>query len=172
MRNLRILLSSAVIAACFLWTQAGAAFVLSSGESLQGEIVRSNSDTLVILDNDGQETSVSMSDLDAATRDRVDAWKASNPDLAEVYQRFDEQPVPVSTVEPSSRLIPRGARGIVSVAIVINADGDVVQARIHRSQNDDLNEAALDAVNRWSFEPARVGGAPVACFIRVPLRFN
>lgn len=164
-----------LIGSILTWTvtvQAGAAFVLTSGESISGEILRSNSDSVVLADSSGNEVSVNVADLSSDSIRDLEAWRASNPSLAEVYTNFDEPPAPVRTAEPRRNLIPRGASGMVSVAIVIDADGNVAQARIHRSQNDDLNEAALEAVNRWRFQPAKVGGTAVSCYIRVPLRFN
>lgn len=168
-KSLAILVSLASLAAT---AQAAAAFVLASGESVSGEILRSNSDSVILVNSSGDEVSLSVADLSSASIRELEAWRASNPSLAEVYTSFDEPPAPVRTAEPSRNLIPRGATGMVSVAIVIDSSGDVVQARIHRSQNDDLNEAALEAIQRWRFQPARVGGTAVSCFIRVPMRFN
>ncbi len=172
MRLHKILILLSSIIALALSSQASAAFVMISGESVSGEILRSNSDIVVLVNGNDEEVTLDIADLSAESRSELEAWRASNPALADVYSSFDEPPAPIRTAEPRRNLIPRGATGIVSVAIVIDADGNVAQARIHRSQNDDLNEAALEAVKRWRFQPAKVGGTAISCYIRVPLRFN
>jgi len=43
----------------------------------------------------------------------------------------------------------------------------------HSSGVPTLDQAALNAVRRWTFEPAHLtGGLPVASTVNVPLRFS
>ena len=43
---------------------------------------------------------------------------------------------------------------------------------VQSSGHSVLDEAAIRAVQRWRFEPARSGSAAVACSIEVPIRFK
>lgn len=63
-----------------------------------------------------------------------------------------------------------GARGIVILRAVIDTNGIVRQTRVLRSIPM-LDDAAADAVCRWRFTPARVGGAAIAMAITVTVEF-
>ena len=53
------------------------------------------------------------------------------------------------------------ASGAVSAVSVANGSGSRL-----------LDRAAMDAVRRWRFEPARSNGEPVAATVRVPIQFS
>ncbi|MCI0585999.1 MAG: energy transducer TonB [Planctomycetes bacterium] len=75
-------------------------------------------------------------------------------------------------------LFPREARfagsvGIVVLFVRVSAKGAVTEARIEESTGSGpLDRAALDAVARWRFLPARLDGAPVDSEVLVPVRFR
>ena len=57
--------------------------------------------------------------------------------------------------------------------VIVGADGRVHALSIARNSGHALlDEAALDAVRAWTFEPARVAGRPVASQALVPVRFS
>ena len=64
-----------------------------------------------------------------------------------------------------------GVSGIVIVEIRIGIDGTVETARVVRS-SPGLDEAALDAVRLWQFEPVMVNGRPTAIVSTVAVPFN
>lgn len=65
----------------------------------------------------------------------------------------------------------RGQEGLVVVELAILADGRVAEAKVVESAGSDLFiDAVLRTVKEWRYEPATLGGAPVACVQRV--RFN
>ncbi|RMD63666.1 MAG: energy transducer TonB [Alphaproteobacteria bacterium] len=67
----------------------------------------------------------------------------------------------------------RGQEGRVVLRVVVGADGRVHAIRVHRSSGYRLlDEAALDAVKRWHFTPARRGGVPVTGTLDVPISFR
>lgn len=67
----------------------------------------------------------------------------------------------------------RGEQGTVLLAVHVNERGRVGDARVAKSSGSPaLDEAALTAVKRWTFQPARRGGEPVASWVQVPLRFQ
>ncbi len=66
-----------------------------------------------------------------------------------------------------------GVEGIALVGVAVKPDGTVAESTLVRSAGDpDLDRAALEAVRRWLFEPARRDGAPVAGTVQVPVRFE
>lgn len=64
-----------------------------------------------------------------------------------------------------------GVQGEVMVEAVIDATGRVGQATVVRSIPL-LDEAALEAVRQWEYEPAIVNGVPVPVVMTVTVRFT
>ncbi|MCS6860896.1 MAG: energy transducer TonB [Abditibacteriales bacterium] len=63
--------------------------------------------------------------------------------------------------------------GVVYLLVSINARGRVEDVQVDQSSGFTLlDEAALKAVRRWEFEPARRGDTPVPTRVRVPIRFK
>ena len=52
-------------------------------------------------------------------------------------------------------------------------DGRVGDVVVQQSAgHPDLDQAAIDAVRRWRFEPARRGNDPVAMWVLLPVQFQ
>lgn len=69
--------------------------------------------------------------------------------------------------------ITAGLRGKVVIRLHISHTGKVETASLVRSSGHGiLDRAALLAVQRWRYAPAKNGGRPVRCQILVPLRFD
>ena len=83
-------------------------------------------------------------------------------------------PVPLETPTPRYPDTARIARmeGAVVLSATIAADGRVVDVEIERSMGPFLDRAALEAVSRWRYVPARIGSTPVAVILRVTLTFR
>lgn len=83
-------------------------------------------------------------------------------------------PVALDTPAPAYPELAWRARaeGDVVVEAMIGADGSVSDARVLRSASRLLEPAALEAVRRWRYRPARVGERPVATSIRVIVTFS
>lgn len=62
-------------------------------------------------------------------------------------------------------------QGTIIVEMVIGADGKVTKARVLRSVPA-LDQAALDAVTKWEFEPMLVKGQAVPVVITATVRFS
>ena len=57
--------------------------------------------------------------------------------------------------------------------MAVGADGVATTLTVERSCGHPLlDQAALDAVRRWTFEPARAAGLPVASLVVIPVRFS
>ena len=87
----------------------------------------------------------------------------------------DELPRVVSN--PAPRYPPdleaAGITGRVLLRVRVGVDGRAASVRVERSSGTTaLDEAALDAVRRWQFIPARRAGKLVARDIGVPVRFT
>ena len=83
--------------------------------------------------------------------------------------RYRSNPTPDYPI-PSKR---RGEEGIVLLNVQVSADGTPAAISLNRSCGHPLlDRAALDAVRRWTFEPARAAGVPVSSLVVIPVRFS
>ena len=66
-----------------------------------------------------------------------------------------------------------GQQGKVVLRVLVNTGGAPDKVEIRSSSGfDRLDDAALDAVKRWRFVPARQGDRPVAAWVLVPITFT
>ncbi len=74
---------------------------------------------------------------------------------------------------PQYPAIARQARvqGIVILECTISPRGDVTDVRVLRGIPL-LNQAAIDAVRQWEYEPTLVNGVPVAVIMTVTVNFK
>ncbi len=65
-----------------------------------------------------------------------------------------------------------GVEGTTLLRVYVAADGRVTDVQVDQSAgHPDLDQAATDAVRRWSFEPGRRGAEPVGMWVRLPVQF-
>lgn len=89
-----------------------------------------------------------------------------------------QAPAPLADQSPSPRYpveaMRRGDEGVVVLQVAVDADGRPASIDIaERSGSRDLDRAAVEAVSRWRFEPARdAAGTPVAGRLSVPIDFK
>jgi protein TonB len=80
-----------------------------------------------------------------------------------------DNPPPV--YPPLSRRV--GEQGKVMLRVLVNAKGTVDKVELRTSSgSNQLDDAALDAVKRWRFVPARQGDQPVAAWVLIPITFS
>lgn len=86
----------------------------------------------------------------------------------------DRLPVVKKQVRPKypSDLRKKGITGDVIVHIVVSSSGDVAEAEVIDSPNEQFSEAALEAVRQWKFEPGQKDGVPVAVRLKFPIQFR
>jgi TonB family protein len=84
-----------------------------------------------------------------------------------------KQPAKIADAAPVLPEIARqaGIRGIVIIEITIGTDGAIRDAKILRSIPL-LDQAALDAVRQWRYEPTLLNGAPVPVIMNVTVNFQ
>lgn len=115
------------------------------------------------------EAIAAREDLDRASARRTAARTAS----ADARKAADVQPpVKIKDVAPVYPSIARaaGVEGTVTIVAGIDANGNVVSTNVLRSVPL-LNQAALDAVKEWQYEPQRVGGKAVPSVVTVNVNF-
>jgi protein TonB len=83
------------------------------------------------------------------------------------------EPRRVSSVAPVYPAIARQVRvqGTVVIQAVIGVDGEVRDTKILNSVPL-LDQAALDAVRQWRYQPTLLNGTPVAVIMTVSVRFT
>jgi protein TonB len=73
---------------------------------------------------------------------------------------------------PSSAL-RQGIQGTTMLKVHVLVDGRVGDVLVQQSAgHPDLDQAAIEAVRRWRFEPARRGSDPVAMWVLLPVQFQ
>ena len=66
-----------------------------------------------------------------------------------------------------------GHEGLVMLNARVGADGRAQEVAVRASSGFPLlDEAALKAVQRWKFKPARIGSVPVDSRVEIPVRFE
>jgi protein TonB len=85
-----------------------------------------------------------------------------------------KEPQRIKFVEPKYPQIAINAKiaGQVYIEATIATDGSVKNARILRSVNPLLNDAALDAVRQWRYSPTTLNGVPVEVLMTVNVNFQ
>ncbi len=104
----------------------------------------------------------------------------SNIDDASVNQPYvvhQEMPTPIrqTKVEFPDIAKQNNVEGTVILEAWVKVDGTVGNVRVIKSVQSipgGLDDAAMKAVWQWTFEPAKSGGRPVACWVKIPLNLK
>jgi protein TonB len=85
-----------------------------------------------------------------------------------------QAPVAIERVQPIYPETARRARvrGVVVIEAIIDKQGRVKNARVLRGQGMGLNEAALQAVEKWRFRPGTRHGTPVEVIFVLTVNFT
>ncbi len=143
----------------------------------------SNSPPIIKKDNPSIDRSLGNNDqVDAAvnTPARV---KSNRSDSALSGATDDNSPLvatdaaPLASTNPAPRYpeeaLRYGWEGEVWLKVDVDRSGAVYRVRVDRSSGyPALDRAALKTVQRWLFEPARIGNEAVDATVRVPVRFH
>jgi TonB family protein len=86
----------------------------------------------------------------------------------------DHPPVPLKQVPPhyTDTMKKNRPKGDVIVDCIVDEKGAVTRAVVQTSLTPDADQAALECVQQWTFEPAAKGGHPVKTRMRIPVRFS
>ncbi len=94
----------------------------------------------------------------------------------EVQVQVDQQPRVLRKVDPK---YPENARraereGLVTAEFIVGVDGRATDIKVIKEEPKGFGfgEAAIDAVERWRFTPAKKDGESVPMRVKVPVRFS
>lgn len=95
------------------------------------------------------------------------------PGLGE-FVEVDEEPAIIKQVKPQYPPIAyqNKIEGQVVVAILVDKDGRVLDAKVQKSSNEIFNEEAVAAVKQWNFKPAILNKKPVKFWYNAPILFK
>jgi protein TonB len=88
---------------------------------------------------------------------------------------YDDPPVPLSPIRPKYPEISQeaGIEGTVVVQVFVNEKGRVTETAILRGIPDSgLDEAAIKAIEKVKFRPARKGNKKVGVWMSIPVNFR
>jgi protein TonB len=105
----------------------------------------------------------------ASARATVAAGSIGAGIVAAAKPRYRSNPKPDYPIASQRRR----EEGVVVLNVAVDAGGTPTSMSIKRSSGYPLlDRAALNAVRRWTFEPARSGGVPMFSQVEVPVRFS
>jgi protein TonB len=93
----------------------------------------------------------------------------------EDFVAYDSPPQPIALAKPEYPPIARqaGVEGRVFVQLLLDLDGDVMDARVAKSSgNAALDEAAVEAGKKCKFTPAKQRDKPVRVWVVFPFNFS
>jgi len=120
-------------------------------------------------------------DISIAARDEV------KPDSAMLNQdpkkkkeppsesaQFEQPPEVVRQFQPDypSDALNKKQEGTVWINILVGETGEVVEAKVAKSEAEIFDASAIECAKRWTFKPALLKGRPVATWVTVPFRFK
>jgi TonB family protein len=84
------------------------------------------------------------------------------------------RPLPISKVYPdfTAELLPANVSGRVEMLVIVRPDGTVDDLEVTRRLTSAVDDAAVDVVRRWVFEPAIKGSRPVPVLFSAFLSVN
>lgn len=120
-------------------------------------------------DDASAEETIASTELDVEAPPELPP-SVERPDF---FMVFDEPPQVIVQVPPEYPEMAEQAEleGVVGLQIGIDEFGNVVEARVMQSVPG-LDQAAIEAVYKWKFKPAKQRDVPVPVRIFVPIRFT
>lgn len=79
---------------------------------------------------------------------------------------------PPTVIQSPSALPPRKGDEMVTLSLLVGADGSPREVQVIGSVDNDYDGAALEAVRRWRFKPASCEGQPIETKIEVEVDFH
>jgi protein TonB len=90
------------------------------------------------------------------------------------FVHTDQSPVTQDSIRPEYPRFAQdaGIEGVVIVHALVGRDGRVIRVEVDEKRSELLlNEAAVSAARRWTFQPAMVNGHPVAVWVALTFKF-
>lgn len=92
----------------------------------------------------------------------------------QVEVQVDQKPSPLRKVKPKYPEAARRANreAVVMVEFTVDVDGKAIDIKVADPKGFGFDEAAIEAIEKWRFTPAKKGGKSVPMRVRQPIRFN
>jgi len=122
-----------------------------------------------------EQTSAPVATTDAPVAKHETKTANGKPAEAQSYQSPDFNAAYLNNPAPDYPAISRrlGEEGLVLLQVQVTADGKAGSVELKTgSGSDRLDEAALEAVKKWRFVPAKRGDQAVSASVAVPVRFS
>ena len=115
-----------------------------------------------------------LSAQDTISVDAVSAMHVCSPKNPASAGPCATAPRPLSTVNPSYPEKAREKRkeGIVTLGLTVNKDGSVSGVHVVKGVDNDIDQAAVEAVSQWKFDPGTYQGNPVDVELTVTVNFR
>lgn len=127
-------------------------------------------DTPALTPNNSDTQEAAASSAEAAAAPSTASGKTGSPSLVEPSADADYLKNPPPGYPRISRR--NGEQGTVIVRVFISTQGTPEKAEVRTSSGfARLDQAALEAVQRWRFVPGRRNGTPEAMWFNIPVRF-
>jgi TonB family protein len=101
---------------------------------------------------------------------------AETESAEEAKMDVDQMPVPKTTIQPKypEKARKAGIQGMVVLKVKVGETGSVESVQVEEGVEGhaELDEAAVEAVTQWSFQPAQKDGRPVAIEVQIPVKFR
>ncbi len=120
-----------------------------------------------------EETSNSDSQQPNQLQDAKEAKELKSPDKTTEEPQFGVSYLhnPPPKYPLSEKLA--GNQGKVILRVLVNALGEPEELQIHQGSGyGQLDTSALEAVKKWRFIPAKLGGEALSAYVLVPVRFS
>lgn len=119
-----------------------------------------------------RETSIAPEDSDLDIG--ADAGLGDRDIEAEVSVEVDQNPRVLRKVDPKYPEAARRANreAVVMVEFTVDVDGKATDIKVTDPKGFGFDEAAIEAVKKWRFTPAKKDGVSVPKRVRQPIRFN
>lgn len=114
---------------------------------------------------------VGFQDLGANAGDLL----STNKEIVHTSDTVDTPPRPVqqTPMEFPKKLQDKGIEGHVVLSVLVNKTGNIERVKVIESKPPGVfDQAALDGIRQWRFEPATYKGEAVSLWIRQKVRFE
>ncbi len=124
------------------------------------------------------EEAQDAAEVAATSFDKIDNLPPPPPpesDKASKFFAFDEPPVLIKKVAPRYPELARqaGIDGTVMLRVLVNEKGKVIRVSVlHSDVTPAMDQAAMEAVKKFRFKPARQRMKPVKAFMAIPIVFR
>jgi protein TonB len=139
--------------------------------------IQMNFDELGLEDIESAVERKTISTTDDLEKLNISFSSVDEASINQPYVVHQEMPTVIRSVKPiyPDIAIQNNVEGTLIVEAWVKVDGTVGNVRVIKSLQSipgGLDEAAVNAVWQWTFEFAKSGGRPVACWVKIPLNLK